>query len=85
MFDEAVRMFYVKWNESNGYKEQSSLENEIWDMRSEEIRRITGEEVYHNLSDEIVNLACEAEYAGFEAGLRYGVMFMQGVQEGGAV
>lgn len=84
MFDEAVRMFYTKWCESENYKEQSCAENDIYDTHVDEIRCIIGKPAYHNISDGISGLAVEAEYAGFEAGLKYGLLFMQGAQKGGA-
>ncbi len=84
MYDEIARMLYTKWCESEVYKEQSSLENDVYDSYNTQIKAVIGEDACYNVSDYVVDLASEAEYAGFEAGLRYGLLFMQGAQEGGA-
>ena len=85
MYDEMVIMFYTKWCESEDYKEQSSLENDVYDRYIRKIKAVIGEDEYYNVSDYVTSLACESEYAGFEAGLKYGILFVQGMQKGGVV
>ena len=49
-----------------------------------EILKAVGEKASYSISDNVTDLACEAEIAGFESGLRYGIMFMSGMLKGGA-
>lgn len=79
-----VMPFYERWSESAEYMSQSALENEIYDECVARISEVIGKETLHDISDDIVNLANEAECEGFSNGFRYGIMFMTGVLKGGA-
>ncbi len=74
---------YDIWSESSDYAAASSLENGTYEKYDDEIRKIIGEEACHSISDSLLHLACETEYAGFEAGFRYGVLFMSDMLKGG--
>ncbi len=82
MFDELVKMLYTKWGDSENYKKHNCVENEAYYRSSEHIENATGRKLYLDIEDYITSIAVEAEYAGFEAGLRYGMRIMQ---EGGVV
>ena len=74
--------FFEMWVESENHKEQSAVENEIYDKETGEIKALVGAKIYHDISDNVLNLACEAECAGFENGFRYGILFMNSVLKG---
>lgn len=39
--------------------------------------------MFEEIEDNVINFVYEAEFAGFENGLRYGIMFMNGMLKGG--
>lgn len=73
------------WVESEEYSDQSSLENSIYNIYREEIKTVVGKNVHYRIEDAAMNLVCTAERAGFENGLRYGVMFVINMLIGGTV
>lgn len=83
--ENIINAFYEMWVSSDAYRTQSAVENEGYAKRKAEIKKAIGEEAAYKISDDITDIACEAEIAGFENGLRYGIMFMSGMQKGGAV
>ncbi len=85
MSDEAVRMFYTGWCESRDYDEQSVLENGVYDRINKQIKDSIGADAGYKISDYIMSIVCDSEYAGFESGLRCGILLMQDIQRGGAV
>lgn len=81
MEQEIIYKLYVMWSESQEYTGQSEMENEC----EARIVGVVGEQAYNDICDDITKLACRSEYAGFENGLRYGVMFMNEILQGGPV
>lgn len=84
MEQSIIQSFYEMWVESAEYNTQSAVENEKYSKCKANILKAIGEKASYDISDNITDLACEAEIAGFENGLRYGIMFMSGMLKGGA-
>lgn len=80
--DDITRAFYQQWSDSDEYEVQSALENDKYDKCMNEIKAVIGEKECRDISDSIVDLACEAECAGFIQGLRYGIMFINNMVKG---
>ena len=76
--------FYEMWVNSADYNTQSAVENEKYAKCKADILKVVGEKASYDISDNVTDLACEAEIAGFESGLQYGIMFMSGMLKGGA-
>ncbi|WP_279086647.1 hypothetical protein [Bacteroides acidifaciens] len=83
--ENIMHAFYEMWVESAEYNTQSAVENEKYAKCKAEILKAVGEKASYSISDNVTDLACEAEIAGFESGLRYGIMFMSGMLKGGVV
>lgn len=75
-FEELIGVFYTDWTESDKYWEESAVENEVYNSHKREVERIIGKEVLREISDELSCIGCDAEYAGFGKGFRYGVDLM---------
>ena len=75
-FDELIGVFYTDWTESDKYWDESAVENEVYKSHKGEVERIIGKEILHEISDELSGIGCDAEYAGFGKGFRYGVDLM---------
>ncbi len=82
--ESIMSSFYEMWSSSAEYNTQSAVENEKYSKCKADIIKVIGEKASYDISDNITDLACEAEIAGFESGLRYGIMFMSGILKGGA-
>ena len=80
---KVVMPFYEKWTESEEYKIESAVDNHLYDEYTAEICEVIGKKAFHDISDSVVNLSCEAESIGFAAGFRHGILFMAGVLKGG--
>ncbi len=80
---KVVMPFYEKWTESEEYKIESAVDNHLYDKYTAEICEVIGKKAFHDISDSVVNLSCEAESIGFAAGFRHGILFMAGVLKGG--
>ena len=59
------------------------MENECYERNKKRVKRTVGEDIYDKISDDIIDLAYDAEMAGFDNGFRYGIMFMNGILKGG--
>ena len=81
--ESIMSAFYDTWVGSGNYSTQSAVESEKYSRYRMKIEETIEEKVLHDISDDITNIACEAEIAGFENGVRYGIMFMSGMLKGG--
>lgn len=85
MEKKVLNAIFTAWTEEENYSRSSAVENEIYKEHTNRIKDATKGMLYSKIQDDIDHLACAAEYAGFENGLRYGIMFMSGMLKGGAV
>lgn len=85
MSKEIIMKLYQMWVDSKEYYKESSLENEIYNECTGKIKNVVGESLYHEISDSVTDLACEAEMSAFEIGLRYGILFITDMMKGGVV
>lgn len=74
---------FNEWLDSQGYITESYLENGGLVKHEDIIKGAIGSKEYYDISDQIVDLACNAEEAGFQNGFRYGVAFMHDILKGG--
>lgn len=82
---DIMRAIFEKWVESGSYRKQSVLENGTYKKCTEKMKTAVSKAEYDRISDDVGDLACEAEIAGFNSGFQYGVMFMSGLLKGGVV
>ena len=85
MEQEIIQKFYTMWTESKEYISQSAMENEKRTKCETQVIGAIGDQAYYDIGDNIMDLVCEAEFAGFENGLRYGIMFMNEIFKGNAL
>lgn len=85
MENNILETVYDLWINSENYQKNSALENECYEKRAEKIKNIVGKNMYREIGDDVIGLACDAESAGFNYGFRYGIMFMNGILKGGDV
>lgn len=82
--NDVLQAIYDLWVESEEYGKSSALENERYKESTENVKGVVGDDAYHKITDDIARLGCYAEIAGFDAGFRYGIMFMSGMLGGAA-
>lgn len=85
MNQDIMRAIFEQWVESENYRTQSVLENGAYSKCASKIKDAVGKEEYNRISDDVGELACDAEISGFNSGFQYGVMFMSGLLKGGVV
>lgn len=83
MEKNVIQTVFELWVNSEEYKKNSALENECYERNKKGLKSAVGESIYNEISDNIMDLAYDAEMAGFDSGFRYGIMFMNGVLKGG--
>lgn len=74
---------FKDWISSPEYTTESYLENGGFVKHEDIIKGAIGDKSYHDVSDQIVSLACESEEAGFQNGFRYGIAFLHDMLKGG--
>lgn len=84
MENNVLQAVYDLWTKSEDYCKDSALENEHYEKTAENTKDVVGESAFRKISDDIINLAYNAEVSGFDNGFRYGIMFMSGILKGGA-
>lgn len=83
MSEEMFKTAYESWTESDVYRKQSPMENEIYTKNETEIVSIIGKEKFGEVYDFIISLASESEDIAFREGFRRGMLFMTDVMKGG--
>ena len=76
---KVIDSLYEAWSDADEYCKQSAIESVIYTNHVKKIAGVIGEKFRHDISDYLTDIACDAEYAGFEYGFRYGVMFMSSI------
>lgn len=82
MIHKVAILLHGAWSDTNEYRSQSAAENNVYDKHTKEIQDAIGEKACYDISDYLMDIACDAEISGFEHGFRYGVMFMSGILKG---
>ena len=83
MISESAYMLYQKWCDTEEYSEQSCIENSSYECHTREIKDIVGADNFRALEEFLCDLCSEVEQAGFEAGIRNGILFYQEIMKGG--
>lgn len=82
MISESAYMLYQKWCDTEEYRKQSCIENSSYERHTGEIKNIVGEDNFRELEEFVCDLCSEVEQAGFEAGIRQGILFYQEIMKG---
>lgn len=82
---ESMYMFYEKWVETEEYRQQSAIENDVCRDFEKKVEKVMGKELFENVEDDIIGLAEKAEQSGFSNGFRFGVLFMNEMLKGGVM
>ncbi len=82
VLDEIIKILYSSWAKWIEKNNEDFFKNDAWNKRMQDIRTLLKKPyMLSDLEDSILRASCAAELCGFKAGIKYGVMIAQLMQE----